>query len=117
MSSSGYGSSSSCLGVLELVTDAVLGLLVAFGLLPSVVAGLLVVACMIVGSGIGVSPVGVSLVQCWVFGAIMCKASTDCLSIFRVIRTVRAGTSQGVQSSYSEDNVKRSKQTRIVEIR
>ena len=29
---------------------------------------------------------------------------------------VRARTSQGVQSSYGEDDVKRSKQTRIVEI-
>ena len=32
-------------------------------------------------------------------------------------RIVRAGTSQGVWSGYGEDDVKRSKQMRIVEIK
>ena len=68
LSSSEYGLPLSHSIVSEFVTDAVSASVVAFGALPSVVAGLFVLACMVAGL-----EVGVSLGWCLVLGAIVCK--------------------------------------------
>ena len=59
----------SCSIVLRFVTDAVSASVVAFGALPSVVAGLFVLACTVTGL-----EVGVFLSWCLMLEAIVCKS-------------------------------------------